>query len=261
MARKRILIVDDDPTLSEMMLSRLAEEGYVPVWESDSTRAATLMHSLRPDLVLLDIMMPEMSGYEVLQKIHADPSITAIPVMVISNSGQSVELGRLKELGIHDALVKAHFSPEEVVERIHAILGDAAPAEPFRQTRSPDRTILVVDDDPILSEVLATRFRMDQFRVLVARDGAECLELALADAPDLILLDILMPVLDGFETLKQLKAHPSLRAIPVIVASNLVHANEAERVTELGAVEFIVKAKLTPVDIVERAKTYLDRRG
>lgn len=258
MAKKRILLVDDDPILSEMLLMRLTEEGYIPVWESDSTRATAVMHSLRPDLILLDIMMPELSGYDVLERIQEDPSITSLPIMVVSNSGQPVEIERIKALGVRDYIVKAHFSPEEVIEKIHTILGDQAPETPVRANKSSERTVLVVDDDPILCDVLAARFRMDQFRVLTARDGAECLEHALAESPDLILLDILMPVLDGFETLKQLKAHPSLRSIPVIVASNLVHTNEAERVRELGAVEFFVKAKFTPVDIVEKARAFLD---
>lgn len=263
---KRLLLVDDDQMLGEVMSRQLIDDGYECSWARDGAEGLALLRSEHPDLILLDIMMPTMNGYEFLEIKSGDPAIAAVPVIVISNSGQPVEIERLLALGAKDYLVKAKFSPEEVMAKVNQILGagpDAAPVAvsdvPLGKTTAETK-VLIVEDEQILAELSGVRFRSEGYQVFVAGDGQQCLEVAAREHPDIILLDVIMPVMNGFEALRRLKADPGLRDIPVVIFSNLAQEKEIAEGRTLGAVDFFVKAKMTPTEYVERVKKLLGTR-
>ena len=263
MAKKIILLIDDDPTLGDIMKTRIEEDGYLCVWEHDGHAGLERMRELHPDLLLLDIVMPRMNGYEVLETIHKDPLLSPVPVIVISNSGQPVEIERILDLGVKDYIVKAHFSPEEVMEKVENVIGpgeakglsgvDAPiPKKPPEQTK-----ILIIEDDVMLSDIASDRFRRDGYQVVTAVDGKEGLLAVNRERPDIVLLDIIMPGMSGFEVLKQLKEDGELKNIPVVIFSNLAQERDIARGRKLGAVDFFVKANFTPAQVVERVKDIL----
>lgn len=264
---KKLLLVDDDSVLGEVMRRRLLDEGYACRWARDGVEGLALMRAERPDLVLLDIVMPTMNGYEFLETMMRDIALADIPVIVISNSGQPVEIERVIALGAKDYLVKAQFSPEDVVAKVTNILGGPAdPTFPSAATalygtgKFPSQTkILIVEDEQILVELSAGRFRSEGYQVFTAGDGQQCLEIAAREHPDVILLDVIMPVMNGYEALRRLKADPALADIPVIIFSNLAQEKEIEEGRRLGAADFFVKAKMTPTEYVERVKDLLSR--
>jgi CheY-like chemotaxis protein len=121
---KKILIIEDDEFLGEVLDKRLTAAGYETELVATGRRGLEQIKALKPDLVLLDIILPEMDGYEILEAKLEDPEIKDIPVIVVSNSGQQVELNRALELGVKDYLVKAQFDPNEVLTKVRAELGD-----------------------------------------------------------------------------------------------------------------------------------------
>jgi len=116
--------------------------------------------------------------------------------------------------------------------------------------------ILVVEDDPFLLELYQTKLNEEGFEVFVARNGREGFDVAAAQQPELILLDILMPEVDGYEMLKKIKASAQTKKIPVIIFSNLSQREEIEKGLKLGADDFIVKTSLTPLQIAQKVKEY-----
>jgi CheY-like chemotaxis protein len=118
------------------------------------------------------------------------------------------------------------------------------------------RKILLADDDPYISRAYSFALGKAGFTVIKATNGKEVLTQAREHLPDLILLDQIMPEMDGFETLKALKSDPALAHIPVILFTNLEQPSDVEKGRELGAVDYVVKAQVTMKEVVEKAKQY-----
>ena len=117
-------------------------------------------------------------------------------------------------------------------------------------------TILVVEDDPLLLDLYRLKLRAEGFAVVTATNGREGVEAALVSKPELILLDILMPEVDGYAALKKLKSDERTKKIPVIIFSNLSQSWEIEKGLKLGADDFVIKTSLTPAQLAEKVKEY-----
>ncbi len=114
--------------------------------------------------------------------------------------------------------------------------------------------VLLVEDDEFLAELYATKLNLEGFEVLAATDGKKGLKLAQTRRPDLVLLDIVLPKLDGFEVLRALKADPATKAIPVILLTNLSQKEEVQRGLELGASDYLIKAHFMPTEVIKKIK-------
>lgn len=117
--------------------------------------------------------------------------------------------------------------------------------------------VLIIEDEPALLDIYSTKLRLESFDVLTAQDGIEGFQVAMTETPSIILLDIIMPIKDGFEVLKDLKAQSKTKEIPVIILSNLGQDYEVKRGMALGAANFLTKANLTPAKLVEEVRKTL----
>jgi len=115
---KKILLIEDEEIMIDLLQRKLTKEGYEISVARDGEEGLKVMKEATPDLILLDIIMPKMGGFEVMEEMGKDPELKKIPVIVISNSGQPVELDRAQKLGARDWLIKTEFDPQEVVDKI-----------------------------------------------------------------------------------------------------------------------------------------------
>jgi CheY-like chemotaxis protein len=115
---KKILLIEDENLLIDLLQKKLAEAGYLVSLARNGQEGMELMRKNNPDIVLLDIIMPKMGGFEVLEEKAKDNLLRDIPVIIISNSGQPVELDRAKKLGAKDWLIKTEFDPQEVLDKV-----------------------------------------------------------------------------------------------------------------------------------------------
>ena len=120
---KKILLVEDEEILLDLLQKKLREEGYEVFMAKDGEEGLKAIRETKPDLVLLDIVMPKMGGLEVMEEAQKEPELKKIPIIVISNSGQPVELDRAQKLGARDWLIKTEFDPEEVIDKIIKQIG------------------------------------------------------------------------------------------------------------------------------------------
>lgn len=120
---KKILLIEDEEIIIGLLERKLAQEGYEISVARDGLEGLEKMRETKPDLVLLDIIMPRMGGFEVMEEMNRDPDLKKIPVVIISNSGQPVELDRARELGARDWLIKTEFDPEEVLKKVRKQIG------------------------------------------------------------------------------------------------------------------------------------------
>lgn len=118
----KVLIVDDDPYISEMYSLKFKESGFDIETAMNGKEALDKVKTYQPDIVLLDIVMPVYDGFEVLKRLKADPATAGQKVVILSNLGQKEDIERGKELLANDYIIKAHFTPSEVVEKVRSIL-------------------------------------------------------------------------------------------------------------------------------------------
>ncbi len=122
---KKILVIEDEEIMVNLLQRKLEQEGYEISVARNGEEGISLIKEILPDLILLDIIMPKKSGFEVLEAVEKDEKLNKIPVIIISNSGQPVELDRAKDLGVKDWLVKTNFDPHEVIDKVVKQIGPA----------------------------------------------------------------------------------------------------------------------------------------
>ena len=120
---KKILLIEDEKLLASLLKKKLTQEGYRVEVSKDGVEGLNKMKEKKPDIILLDIIMPNMGGFEVMEKMQQDPELKEIPVIVVSNSGQPVEIDRIKKLGAKDWLIKTEFDPQEVIDKVKKQIG------------------------------------------------------------------------------------------------------------------------------------------
>ena len=243
--KSRILIIEDDAVLGSVIREKLINSGYEANLVADGALGLEAIKTTNPDLVLLDILLPTMNGYTIMEQKWNDPTTRNIPVVIISNSGQPVEIERMITLGAKDYLIKAQFTPEEVLEKVRTQL----PAVADMSTLS-GKKILVVEDDMFLSDVLIKKLGNEHCVVARAMTGEEAIAKSVSEKPDIILLDLILPGANGLDILKTVKETPATKSIPVVILSNLSQQEDMDRAKELGAERFLVKAMSTPEEII-----------
>lgn len=121
---KKILLIEDEQLVVDLLQKKLSDEGYDVSVARNGEDGVKKIREIMPDLVLLDIIMPKMGGFEVMEELNKDIELKKIPVIIISNSGQPVELDRAKRLGVRDWLIKTEFDPQEVIVKVKKQLGE-----------------------------------------------------------------------------------------------------------------------------------------
>ena len=200
----KVLVIDDEETVRDLMRRFLAREGFDVVTARDGAEGLALARQLRPALITLDVMMPGLDGWEVLQALKADPELAAIPVVMLTIVD---EKNRGYALGAADYVTKP--IPRD---RLRALLARYC-------GRGPGKHVLIVDDDPEVRRWLERVLTAEGWQVSEAEHGREALARVRERRPDLILLDLLMPEMDGFEFLAELHAEPAGPRIPVVVVT------------------------------------------
>ena len=120
---KKILLIEDEEIIVDLLRRKLEDVGYKVEVAMDGVEGLEKMKKNLPDVVLLDVVMPKMGGFEVVEAMRSDKDLRGLPVIIISNSGQPVELDRAKELGVKDWLVKTEFDPQEVIDKVVKQIG------------------------------------------------------------------------------------------------------------------------------------------
>jgi GAF domain-containing protein/CheY-like chemotaxis protein/anti-sigma regulatory factor (Ser/Thr protein kinase) len=217
-----ILVIDDEEAARDLMQRFLTREGFGVRTAADGAEGLRLAREITPDAITLDVMMPGLDGWAVLAALKADPDLADIPVIMLTMVDDR-NLGYA--LGATDYLTKPIDR-----DRLVAVLGK------YRR----DLPVLVVDDDLPLRQLLRRILEGEGFTVAEAEDGRVALERARETTPGLVVLDLMMPEMDGFEFVAEFRRHEAWRAIPVIVFTAKDVADE-DRVRLNGGVERILE--------------------
>ena len=261
--RPRILIVDDVHENLHVLMNILRDDYAIGAATCGEKALELARQEPQPDLILLDIKMPGMDGYSVLSELKIEPRTTDIPVIFVTGMTEAADEARGLALGVADYITKP-VSPDLLKARIrnqlelrryrrHPVMFDiSAHADPTHPA-----TLLVVDDVPDNIHELIEALK-GEYRIMVARSGEQALHIVSgAEPPDLVLLDVMMPVMDGYEVCRRIKAMPAGNRIPVLFVTVMGETREKVKGFELGAADYITK----PLDIDEvraRIRTHLE---
>jgi CheY-like chemotaxis protein len=229
--RPKILVVEDNREVALQLRRQLESDGYQVVLAGSGEDALWLAREEQPQLITLDIMLPDVDGFEVLERLKAHPSTAAIPVVVTSVLTED-EKGF--SMGAVDYVVKP-FSEKKLLEAVRQALAAVEKVEPQK--------LLVVDDDPDIRALMSEALAFHGYQIFTAVNGQEALDQVAQCEPDLLLLDIKMPGIDGYEVIRRLKGQEATRSIPIIVitASPVDKDRDRIRVLGMGATQYITK--------------------
>jgi DNA-binding response OmpR family regulator len=288
----KILIVEDDPMLSEIYQKKFSQEGNFEVLTAISgTEAEEKTRKEKPDLVLLDLVLPEKDGFEILKDLRDDPSLDDVKIVIFSNLSQEEEQQKAKTLGANGFIAKSDFTPQQIVSEVNKIIGEddsnqkKTESEKVEQEESGEKEnkavkrkktskdsdvavelgftpkILIVEDEEVFLEVFGIKLKDSGFEVDTASNGGWGLKLADKNKYDAILLDIVMPVLNGVDLIKKLRKKGENKETPVVILSGSIdEQSQRDEVLKAGAVDVLIKTRVTPSQVVDCVKSHIKKQ-
>ncbi|MDH5408810.1 MAG: response regulator [Gammaproteobacteria bacterium] len=237
-----VLIVDDDD-MNRDLLSRGLEKHHLITTSVSSGKAALAQFDIQLfDIVLLDINMPGMDGFEVLERIKTNEKLSNIKVIMMSAQNELEAVKKCKEMGANDYILKP-LSLAVVVKRVRNQLDESFITQSVQAAgvSSKMATILIVDDEDINRSLLERRIKKYGYTPITASSASAAIKILRQYSVDLILLDIMMPEVDGVSLLEQIKQIDSVKHIPVIMLTGQSDQESIARCMELGATDYMLK--------------------
>ncbi len=251
--RKRLLIADDDPA-ERFSVSELLAHPDIEIATADSGHAT--LEKLRTehfDCVVLDLRLPDISGFEVLEEMQRNEALAILPVVVFTGRDLSPEEEARLHTMARSIVVKGAASPERLFDEAALFLHHVADSLPDDKKRMLERlhgsdeilagrTVLVVDDDTRNIFALSSALERRGMRVLTATTGSEAVSI-LERSPEvaIVLMDIMMPEMDGYETIARIRGNPALRRLPIVALTAKAMKGDREKCLEAGASDYLAK--------------------
>lgn len=281
-AKPKILIVDDDPLNVKLMAAKLPRDRYETLKAYSGREALEKVTSGAPDIILLDIMMPGMDGYEVTRKLKNNPDTSDIPVILVTALDGTDDKVKGLEAGADEFLNKP-VNSAELSARVRSFLrlkkyqdqlkirsdskklfSTAEEEERYLESTFDKPSVLLVEDDDKDVRLIQSYLNDEGYKLSLARDGEETLSRLRGEKVDLLLLDILLPGIDGFEVCRRLKDEEPTRDIQIVVITCLQDMESKIKGLELGVDDFLVKPinkfeLRTRLKALLKKKKYLDR--
>ena len=238
-AQPLVLAIDDDPVVATVLRSVLAPAGFRVETVGLGRDGIDIARRNQPALIIVDLLLPDMSGFEVLDALAADPRTRVLPVIALTAASLSPTDRQRIEKRVLSLAQKGDFTRESVLLAVQRATA-AAPA----RGHEGGPTVLVVDDHDLNRELIRTMLERKGYRVLQADSGEQGTEVARRERPSLILLDLAMPGKDGFATARELKGDPELGTTPLVAVTALAMRGDEARAREAGFDAYVTK----PVD-------------
>jgi PAS domain S-box-containing protein len=241
-----ILLVEDEPAAARLMRTQLEADGYRVTHALDAETGLKLAAEMRPDAIVLDIVLPGMDGWDMLARIKQDPATSAIPVVIVSITDDT---SHGFALGASQVLTKP-VSSDELLAAL-ATVGLMPPN---------GEKILIADDDPKAVSLVSIHLKAAGFVPVAAYGGREAIEMAISNEPALVVLDLMMPDVSGFDVVRALRTHPDTSDVPIVILTAKMLTLE-DRASLNGKVQRIIeKTDFDPAALNGEVKRALAKR-
>ncbi len=223
--KKKILVVDDNPDLIFILQVQLKNKGYDTVQATNGMQAVDIATAQLPDLIVMDIMMPQMNGLQAARLIRQNPKTRSIPILAATAKITIADKEECFQSGCNDHIDKP-FTTKELVSRIEKLM---------------KKKILIVEDN---LDIIYIHRRIVQnlgYDFILAVNGKEAVEMAATQRPDLILLDIMLPVMDGLAAARQIRKNPKTHFIPILAVTAKITLEDKENCLRNGCDDYLPK--------------------
>jgi len=235
--KKKILIVDDNPDLISILQVQLENKGYDTVQAANGRQAVDIATTQLPDLIVMDIMMPQMNGLQAARLIRKNPKTRSIPMLASTAKMSHADTKECLESGFNDHIAKP-FTSTQLVSRIEKLLKQNSDS---LSTLFPmKKKILIVDDNEDLHKFVQMSLR-DSYETLSAKNGEEAVGLAMMEVPDLILMDLMMYEMNGLEAIRLIRQIPKTHSIPVIAITAGISDTIEDECFRIGCDDYLAK--------------------
>lgn len=256
--KKTIVFVEDNPTVLMAYRNCLERQGFHVEPARDGLEAMKIFARLALDLVVLDLMLPKFSGADVLKFTQSNPRLKGVPVVILSTSSITDPAEEHILERAHKRLLKDSCTPAILLQAVRELLGNS-PAESnvpsAHQSHGAKpakaRTVVYVEDNPVVLMAYRNRLERDGFLVEPVSDGLEAMKLLSRQAPDVVILDLMLPKFSGVEVLKFIRSNPHLNAVSVIVLSTNSIIDTADEYILERANKRLLKGSCTPAIMVQ----------
>jgi len=259
--KETILLIEGNKNLADKLSKGLKAEGYTVFVTSDGTAGLKTIYEALPKLLILDLNIADMDAYDVLSKKHEDVMLSKIPVFLLSSEGSTINMRKVPEGSVKDFVVSYDPDPTDLVSRVNHLFGHiSTPADSNAKDDGKPKNakkILWVEDDKLISTILKKKFVSSGINVIHAINGEEALAQLKDIVPDLIILDITLPGMDGFEILQKAHMDERMKGVPTLILSNLSRSSDFEKAKMLGATKYLIKASSSLDQIVAEVQALL----
>ncbi len=256
----RILVIEDDPNNLDVAQRIIRAAGHEPLAATDGAAGLDLARAQHPDAILVDLLLPRVDGWTVTKTLREEEWAKHIPIIAVSALAMQQDRSRAIEAGCDDFVSKP-YSPAELRAVLSRSLDEAAARKQAGIRSQSAKTavehlgrVLVVDDEPANVELLVRRLSSLGADALRAGNGEEALLIAERELPDLILLDIMMPGIDGYDTCRRLKVNDRTAPIPVIFVTAKDRADDLSKGFEVGGIDYVTKP-IEPIELAARVRS------
>jgi signal transduction histidine kinase/DNA-binding response OmpR family regulator len=242
--RQVVLVVDDDAAIHELLIRQLSREGFAVISAHNGTDAIEVARRYIPDVITLDVMMPGMDGWQVLAELKSDDKLKDIPVVMmtmVDNRTQGMALGAV------DYLIKP-IERNTLMKTLHRYLSSES---------DQNNQVLIVEDDPNMQDVLRRLIQRENWGVQIAGNGRIGLEVMQEFTPDIILLDLMMPEMDGLQFLSAIRARQEWQYIPVICITAKVLTTQEQAMLNEMAQKILQKGEYNPAELSKQIRAVL----
>jgi CheY-like chemotaxis protein len=226
---RTVLVVEDDPGVRRVIRAMLQGMGLSIREATDGVQALAAVSASRPDVMILDLVMPEMNGLVLLDELRSAHLVDDVPIVVITGSITPESV--IREKGARGVLRKP-FTRTELCAAVETVMrrGSLNRERPDSEVRRSRRTpcILIVEDDPDHRQLLETMLRLDGYETMTAANGADALDCMRTRRPCTVLLDLMMPRMDGWQFRRRQLEDPAFAAVPVVCMTGVANPEEVE---------------------------------
>jgi CheY-like chemotaxis protein len=261
LAGKTVLLVDDNPENIVLLTQTLKSEHFNILEATSGKDALEIANAHQPDLIVLDVKMPDMDGFETCREFKANNATRNIPIIFITGKTERADIEEGFSAGCEEYLTKP-FKVTEVLSRIRTHLLLNAKKDPKLLGQEQNSVaingfkVLIVDDHPTNINILKDTLESFQLEISIALNGKTAVDITSRIQPDLILLDIMMPEMNGFEVCRHLKADPATKDIPIIFVTAKNQPEDIEKGFALGGCDYVLKPFYL-LEVQARVKSHL----
>jgi len=265
----RILVVDDDANIISFFQYVLEEQGYTVETAGNGIEAIKKVHSFFPDVILLDVVMPEMDGYEVTEELKNNPNTSNVSIILVTGMDTVDDKVRGQECGADDFITKP-FNFDELVARVRSLIklkklqdqlrdlekecnGKPLPSE---AAAGRPNLILIIEDDERVSNLVSNVLETGGYQSVCLNNGREAMDYLKEKIPDLIILDLMIPGIEGMEVLRRVRENVMLKEVPVIVITAIDDLKTKIKGLNIGADDYLVKP-VKSLELLARVKSNL----